>query len=139
MNDEHNYIMNNFAPLHGHILKQEIYTAPNPAQTVEVEAEEVPQEPIPASTLHLSSRRGVRIDFIRVMNAWYELGNVTDEKGGKLSKTEYFAQLGKAFNIDLSNYSRDLSNSTVNGNALDSQIRIFEEMREKMEEIYLAK
>ena len=28
MNDEYHYIMNNFAPLHGHILKQEIYTTP---------------------------------------------------------------------------------------------------------------
>ena len=59
MNDEYHYIMNNFAPLHGHILKQEIYTTPAPTQTVEVEAEEVTQEPDtreqPAETIQSSS------------------------------------------------------------------------------------
>lgn len=38
------------------------------------------------SPLRLSRKKGTKIDFIRVMNAWYECGKVEDMNGNKLTK-----------------------------------------------------
>ena len=91
------------------------------------------------SPLHLSKKRGTKIDFIRVMNAWYECGKVEDANGGKLTKKEFFTWVGKLFNIDLSDYDKDLSNSMSSSVAFDKQTRIFDELKEKQQDIYNSK
>lgn len=47
--------------------------------------------------------------------------------------------MGKLFNIDLSNYDKDLSNSMQSGMAFEKQSRIFNELKEKHEDIYNSK
>lgn len=91
------------------------------------------------SPLRLSKARGTKIDFIRVMNAWYECGKVETEGGGKPTKKEFFTWVGKLFNMDLSNYDKDLSNSMASGVHYEKQSRIFDELKDKHEEIYNSK
>lgn len=91
------------------------------------------------SPLFLSKKQGTKIDFIRVMNAWYECGKVLDANGAKPTKKEFFTWVGKLFNIDLSNYDKDLSNSMASGVAYDKQTRIFDELKEKQQDIYNSK
>ena len=91
------------------------------------------------SPLFLSKKQGTKIDFIRVMNAWYECGKVLDANGAKPTKKEFFTWVGKLFNIDLSNYDKDLSNSMASSVAYDKQTRIFDELKEKQLDIYNSK
>lgn len=91
------------------------------------------------SPLHLSDKKGTKIDFIRIMNAWYECGKVVNTNGDKPTKKEFFVWLGKLFNIDLADYDKDLSNSMASSVALDKQTRIFEELKSKQEEIFNSK
>ena len=89
-----------------------------------------------SSPVHLSTARGTKIDFIRVVNCLYELGFFTDDKGGKISKKEAMSALGRAVNVDLSTYDNDLSRSLSDSTKLDKHLAIFERMREKMEEVF---
>lgn len=73
------------------------------------------------------------------MNAWYECGKVADANGAKPTKKEFFTWVGNLFNIDLANYDKDLSNSMSSSVALNKQIRIFDELKEKHESIYNSK
>ncbi|WP_308242854.1 hypothetical protein [uncultured Prevotella sp.] len=82
------------------------------------------------------SKNASKIDLIRIMNAWYECGKVVDVNGAKPTKKEFFTWVGKLFNIDLSNYDKDLSNSISSSVAIDKQIQIFEELKEKHNSIY---
>lgn len=87
------------------------------------------------SPLHLS-KNASKIDLIRIMNAWYECGKVVDANGAKPTKKEFFTWVGNLFNIDLTGYDKDLSNSMSSSVAYDKQIHIFEELKEKHENIY---
>lgn len=91
------------------------------------------------SPVHLTKERGAKIDLIRLMNAYYELGKVENANGGRLTKKEFFSAVGHFFNIDLSNYENDLSNSMAVGVSMDKQIRIFDEMKKKHTEIFNSK
>ena len=88
------------------------------------------------STVRLSAKKGKRIDFIRVMNVLCELDFFTDLKGEHVSKKEVFTQMGKALNIDLSNYDKDLSRTRGEGTSRDSQLGIFTRMRRKQGDIF---
>ncbi len=90
------------------------------------------------SPIYLSPHKGSKIDFIRLFNAYYELGLVTNAVGAKLTKKDYFTALGLAFNIDLSSYDKDLSNS-MNSVNFDKQTGIFDALREKHVQIYNSK
>lgn len=134
-NSETNQILFNFGPLHGNVEKQEIHTPPQSAEVNETESNSLSI----GSPLHLSNKKGTKIDFIRVMNAWYECGKVEDVKGGKPTKIEFFTWIGRLFNIDLSDYDKDLSNSMASSVAYDKQTRIFDELKEKQQEIFNGK
>lgn len=101
------------------------------------------EEPTPvsqeASPVYLAKRKGNKIDLIRIANAIYELGMVEDANGGRLTKKEYMIAFGKAFNIDLSDYDKDLSNSMASSVAFEKQTRIFDDMKVKHQEIYNSK
>ncbi len=87
----------------------------------------------------LSQAKGMKIDFIRVMNALYELGFFQSGQGGRLTKKEFFTTIGQAVNVDLSNYDKDLSRSTADSTALEKHLRVFDDMRQKMTEIFNSK
>mgnify|MGYP007069885821 CR=1 FL=1 len=91
------------------------------------------------SPIHLSPQKGTRIDLIRLMNAWYECGKVQDAYGNRLTKREFFEWVGHMFNIDLSNYDKDLSNSMSSSVSDEKQTRIFEELKARHQAIYDSK
>lgn len=88
------------------------------------------------SHVFLSSARGTKIDFIRVVNCLYELGFFTDDKGGKISKKEVMTALGQAVNVNLSEYQNDLSRSLSDSTKLEKHLDIFDRLKGKMEEVF---
>ena len=68
-----------------------------------------------------------------------EIGKVEDMNGNKQKKKDYFDWLSRLFNIDLSGYSNDLSNSMSSSVAYEKQSRIFDELKRKNEEIFNSK
>ena len=88
------------------------------------------------SPVHLSTIRGTKIDFIRVVNSLYELGFFTDDKGGKISKKEVMIAVGKAVNVDLSEYQNDLSRSLSDSTKLEKHLTIFDRLKDKMVEVF---
>ena len=94
---------------------------------------------VEVSNIHLNSATGKKIDFIRVMNSLYELGFFLNSQGSRITKKEFFTTIGKAVNIDLSKYDKDLSRSTSDSTALDKHLCIFDDMRQKMIEIFNSK
>ena len=91
------------------------------------------------SSVYLSPVRGKKIDFIRVVNVLYELGLFTDKDGVRCTKKEAFRAFGKAVNLDLSNYNKDLSRALNDTTTRERQLQIFKDMRQKMAEIYQDK
>ena len=88
------------------------------------------------SSVYLSPVRGKKIDFIRVVNVLYELGLFTDKDGVRCTKKEAFRAFGRAVNLDLSNYNKDLSRALNDTTTRERQLQIFKDMRQKMAEIY---
>ena len=91
------------------------------------------------SSVYLSPVRGKKIDFIRVVNVLYELGLFTDKDGVFCTKKEAFRAFGRAVNLDLSNYNKDLSRALNDTTTRERQLQIFKDMRQKMAEIYQDK
>ena len=91
------------------------------------------------SSVYLSPVRGKKIDFIRVVNVLYELGLFTDKDGVRCTKKEAFRAFGRAVNLDLSNYNKDLSRVLNDTTTRERQFQIFKDMRQKMAEIYQDK
>ena len=91
------------------------------------------------SSIHLNRAVGKKIDFIRVMNSLYELGFFQNCQGGKITKKEFFTMIGNAVNVDLSNYDKDLSRSTADSTAIEKHLHVFDEMRQKMIDIFNSK
>lgn len=101
-----------------------------------VSASEKEEERGGGSSVYLSPVRGKKIDFIRVVNVLYELGLFTDKDGVRCTKKEAFLAFGKAVNLDLSNYNKDLSRALNDTTTRERQLQIFKDMRLKMSEIY---
>lgn len=91
------------------------------------------------SNIFLNKTRGYKLNYIRVINTLYELGYFKTESQNKLTKKEVFNLLGKAVNLDLSDYDKDLSRSLSDSTSLDKHLKIFKEMQEKMTEIFNSK
>ena len=91
------------------------------------------------SSVYLSPVRGKKIDFIRVVNVLYELGLFTDKDGVRCTKKEAFRAFGRAVNLDLANYNKDLSRALNDTTTRERQLQIFKDMRQKMAEIYQDK
>ena len=91
------------------------------------------------SSVYLSPVRGKKIDFIRVVNVLYELGLFTNKDGVRCTKKEAFRAFGRAVNLDLSNYNKDLSRALNDTTTRERQLQIFKDMRQKMAEIYQDK
>lgn len=91
------------------------------------------------SQVYLNTRKGTKLDLIRVVNTLYDLGFFTDESGGKIPKKTVFTTIGNALNIDLSAYDKDLSRSLSDSTALDKHLKIFRDMLQRMAEIFNSK
>lgn len=104
-----------------------------------VSVSEIGEEKGAGSSVYLSPVRGKKIDFIRVVNVLYELGLFTDKDGVRCTKKEAFRAFGRAVNLDLSNYNKDLSRALNDTTTRERQLQIFKDMRQKMAEIYQDK
>ena len=91
------------------------------------------------SKVYLNSRKGTKLDLIRVVNVLYELGFFLDETGNKIPKKTVFTTIGKALNIDLSAYDKDLSRSLSDSTALEKHQKIFHDMLQCMTNIFNSK
>lgn len=108
----------------------------SPSSGSSVSASEKEEKRGAGSSVYLSPVRGKKIDFIRVVNVLYELGLFTDKDGVRCTKKEAFLAFGKAVNLDLSNYNKDLSRALNDTTTRERQLQIFKDMRLKMAEIY---
>jgi len=95
------------------------------------------QETAPTnSNLQLSSKKGFKVNFIRVINCLCELSFFTDKKGNDTTKKDVFDICGKVINQDFSTFHIDLS---VTKSAAKSDMRntlaIFKQMYTKQQEI----
>ena len=110
-----------------------------PPSSSSVSVSENGEEKGAGSSVYLSPVRGKKIDFIRVVNVLYELGLFTDKDGVRCTKKEAFRAFGRAVNLDLSNYNKDLSRALNDTTTRERQLQIFKDMRQKMAEIYQDK
>lgn len=90
------------------------------------------------SGIYLSKMKGVKIRFILVINSMYECGWFVDEFGNRPFKKDVFIAIGKALNIDLSQYHKNLSQSH-SSNTMTPIIEPFAQLQSKAEEIYNGK
>lgn len=114
----------------------EAMTARNKAHEEEAAANKGEDTPSP---VFLKQAKGTKIDMIRVLNVLYEQGKFNGKDGAKLTKKEFFITMGQAMNIDLSDYDKDLSRSLSDSTKLEKHTRLFEEMKQKMIEIFNSK
>ena len=91
------------------------------------------------SPIYLSTAKGQKIDIIRVLNVMYEQGRFTGKGGAKLTKKEFFIWMGNVLNVDLSDYDKHLSRSMSDSTKLEKHLKTFEDMKEKMTEIWNSK
>ena len=99
------------------------------------EREEFAQE----SPIYLSTAKGQKIDLIRTLNVMYEQGRFKGKDGSKLTKKEYFLEMGRTLHVDLSNYDNDLSRAMSDGTKLEKHTRVFDEMKQTMIDIWNKK
>lgn len=104
------------------------------ADVVTAEHEEGMESPI-----YLSTAKGQKIDMIRVLNVMYEQGRFKGKDGRRLTKKEFFTWMGKVLNVDLSDYDKDLSRSLSDSTKLEKHLKTFDDMKEKMIDIWNSK
>lgn len=100
---------------------------------------EVCDEPLRESPVYLSTAKGQKIDLIRVMNVMYEQGRFNGKDGARLTKKEFFTEMGRTLHVDLSDYDKDLSRSMSDSTKLEKHTKPFEDMKQKMIEIWNSK
>ena len=87
------------------------------------------------ANLHLSTKKGFKVNFIRVINCLYELSYFTDRKGNDVTKKEVFKTFGNAINQDLSGFHNDLSAAKSAANSdMKNTLAVFEQMYAKQQE-----
>lgn len=86
----------------------------------------------PTSPIYFTARKGEKTDFIRIINAMYELGFFKGKDETKISKKCVFEEFGKLVNLDLADYQNLLSkaNKGCNADGNSQQNRIFERLKE---------
>ena len=94
------------------------------------------EEQAAKSNLQLSTKKGFKVNFIRVINCLCELSFFTDRKGNDITKKEVFDTFGRAINQDLSTFHSDLSATKSAANSdMKNTLAIFEQLHAKQQEI----
>ena len=90
----------------------------------------------PNSNIQLSEKKGIKVNFIRVINTLCELSFFTDRKGNASTKKEIFKTLGNVLNQDFTTYQIDLTATKAAAKAdQKNTLLIFEQMYAKQLEI----
>lgn len=93
-----------------------------------------PSENLPK--LYLNPEKGTKLEMTRIFYVISEMNIILDESGRKAKKKDIFQFLSMMLHADFSNYSKDLSNSLADGSSINKHLKVFEEMRDKMESIF---
>jgi len=117
--------------------RSELYKMISPLEPKFKEGTEILEKK--SSSVTLSKEKGTKIDYIRIINAMYESGMFIKEGKGRLTKKEVFHAFGTAVNIDLTDYDKDLSRALGDSTSLDKHTRIFDELKDKMIEVFNSK
>ncbi len=81
-----------------------------------------------SKTFQVSSKKGAKVDVIRILNALYELKLIELKSGQVPSKELFMQRAGEFLGIDLSKYEVDLSQA-LNNASLEANLKVFEEMK----------
>ena len=96
-------------------------------------------EPQAESPIYLNTAKGQKIDLIRVLNVMFEQGRFKGKDGAKLTKKDFFTEMGHTLHVDLSDYDKDLSRSMSDSTKLEKHTKPFEDMKQKMIDIWNSK
>ena len=88
------------------------------------------------STIRINEKKFAKIDLIRIINAMYDIGFFVSTEGKKKIKGQCMVTIGNALNVDLGDYSNDLSSSMQDGSKIDKHLEIFKLMAEAMEDYF---
>lgn len=88
------------------------------------------------STIKINEKKFAKIDLIRIINAMYDIGFFSSTEGKKRIKGQCMITIGNALNVDLGDYSNDLSSSMQDGSKIDKHLEIFKLMAEAMEDYF---
>ena len=91
------------------------------------------------SPIYLNTAKGQKIDLIRVLNVMFEQGRFKGKDGTKLTKKDFFTEMGHTLHVDLSEYDKDLSRSMSDSTKLEKHTKPFEDMKQKMIDIWNSK
>lgn len=98
-----------------------------------------PKETVPSknefvSKVFLNTKKGRRVDMIRIIDVLYELNFFTEENGTtRCLKKDVYDAFGKILNLDFDNYDKDLTNGKHASE--NKQTNIFKEMLRKKEDM----
>jgi hypothetical protein len=86
--------------------------------------------------LQLSTKKGFKVNFIRVINTLCELAYFTDRNDNETTKKEVFRTLGNTLNTDFSAYQNILSTTKAAAKSdMKNTLSVFEQMYTKQQEI----
>lgn len=91
------------------------------------------------SPIYLNKAKGQKIDMIRVLDVLYEQGRFYGKNGSDITKKAFFTTMGKVMHVDMSTYDKDLSRSMSDSTKLEKHLKVFEDMKNKMEEKWNSK
>ena len=116
-------------------VTQPIQVQPSSSASAATDANALTQSPV-----WLNPKLGNKLDIIRVLNVLYELGMFrAQEEGRRLTKKEFFLTMGQALNTDFSDYDKNLARATTDSTSLEKHLRIFQQMEQKMKDIWNSK
>ena len=88
------------------------------------------------SKLYLNPEKGRKLNMIRIILVLWDMGYFVDEHGRKAKKKDAYENFGSLLNTDFTHFNSDISASLADGSSMDKHIRVFEEMLEKMKQIF---
>ena len=88
------------------------------------------------SKLYLNPEKGRKMNMIRIILVLWDMGYLVDEHGHKAKKKDVYEAFGSLLNTDFAHFNSDISASLADGSSMDKHIRVFEEMQEKMKQIF---
>ena len=83
--------------------------------------------------------RALRSQSGGVLNVMFEQGRFKGKDGAKLTKKDFFTEMGHTLHVDLSDYDKDLSRSMSDSTKLEKHTKPFEDMKQKMIDIWNSK
>ena len=104
----------------------------------DVESAEPEGEPA-ESPIYLSPAKGQKIDLIRTLYVMYEQGRFTGKDGSRLTKKDFFTQMGRVLHVDLTDYDKHFSRAMSDSTKLEKHLKVFDDMKQTMTDLWNSK